>query len=315
LGDGVVFQSKTLRELSLAAGLWLTASACLAAPQPGQAMKLGGSAMPPPAYLAFCERQPQDCGDDARVVLAGAARATAERAALLAELSPAQMQIATPAAVSMPAQPALIKAAWTPPMPAESLLPAPEVLSAVVERAEPLTRVDFVDPAAEARVTDRNGPPAMTPELWSRLNSVNARVNGAIVQRTDMETYGQADYWTTPLEDGQRYGDCEDYVLEKQRALIAAGVPRRAVNIALVTTPWGESHAVLLVSTGDGDYVLDNLNRWVIPWQRTAYRWRERQVDGDPFTWAMIEDPSRRPAPPMARPDARSERLLIASLR
>jgi predicted transglutaminase-like cysteine proteinase len=71
LGDGVVFQIGTFRGLSLAAGLWLTATAALAAPQPGPFMELGGSALPPVGYLDFCQRQPWDCGADPRQVVAG----------------------------------------------------------------------------------------------------------------------------------------------------------------------------------------------------------------------------------------------------
>lgn len=263
--------------------------------------------MPPPAYMAFCRRQPQDCGDDVQVVLASAARANAERTALYAQLTaPAPASIASHEVVTP------TPASWSPSPAAPVLLPVDEPVSATPARAEIAATVDFVDPAVEAERRVEAGPPAMTPELWSKLNNINARVNNAIIQRTDAATYGVVDYWATPLKDGQRYGDCEDYVLEKQRALIAAGAPRRALNIALVTTSWGESHAVLLVSTRSGDYVLDNLTPWVMPAGRTTYRWREREVNGDPFTWAMIEAPKRRPAPPVAAPAAP---LLIASLR
>lgn len=313
----MVFQSKTLRELMLAAGLWLTASACLAAPQPGQIMRVGASAMPPPAYMAFCKRQPQDCGDDAQVVLASAARANAERNALFAQLSPAQWNGPAPAAIGGPSAAQLVKASWTDPAQASPtlLLPVEAPLTAVPERAIIATSVELIDPTAEAQAAADAGPPPMTPELWSKLNKINAHVNNAIIQRTDVANYGLVDYWATPLEDGQRYGDCEDYVLEKQRALIAAGVPRRAVNIALVTTSWGESHAVLLVSTRSGDYVLDNLTPWIDPWQRTSYRWRQREVNGDAFTWAMVDDPAHSAPPPKPAPTPAVAPLLLASLR
>jgi predicted transglutaminase-like cysteine proteinase len=321
LGDGVVFQKKTLRELLLAAGLWLTASACLAAPQPGQSMRLGASAMPPQAYLAFCARRPADCGSDAGQVLAGVVQAENERIALFAAMSPAQLTtaaIAAPAAVASPA--GLVKASWSvAPATERQLAPAPQPLEAVIVRVDTLTKVDFVDPVAEARAVFNVGPPAMTPELWSKLNRINDHVNRALIQRTDMDNYGQADYWATPLEDGRNSGDCEDYVLEKQRALILAGVPRSALNIALVTTTWGESHAVLLVSTREGDYVLDNLSRWVTPWERAPYRWRQREVNGDPFTWAMIQDPSKvtpqQIEPPRDERQPATKGLLLASLR
>ena len=91
---------RTLRELTLAAGLWLTASASVAAPQPGQDMPLGPSALPPRGYVAFCERKPQDCGADTHVVIAGAQRADADRAELMAALGPAMPTTIMPAALS-----------------------------------------------------------------------------------------------------------------------------------------------------------------------------------------------------------------------
>jgi predicted transglutaminase-like cysteine proteinase len=114
---------------------------------------------------------------------------------------------------------------------------------------------------------------------------VNQYLNRTIVRRSDRSAYGVNDRWATPLAYGQRYGDCEDYALEKRRLLIEAGVPAQALNIALATTRWGESHAVLLLSAGGGEYVLDNLEAWILPWDQAPYLWRARQVGGDPFLW------------------------------
>lgn len=127
--------------------------------------------------------------------------------------------------------------------------------------------------------------PAMTPELWAVAQRVNQYVNRTIIRRSDWSAYGVNDRWATPLAYGQRYGDCEDYALEKRRLLIEAGVPAQALNIALATTRWGDSHAVLLLSAGGGEYVLDNLDAWILPWDQAPYRWRARQVGGDPFLW------------------------------
>ena len=134
-----------------------------------------------------------------------------------------------------------------------------------------------------------NAPsPDLTPKLWSAITRVNGQVNRAITQRKDQETYGVEEFWATPLAAGLTYGDCEDYVLEKRRALVAEGVPAHALSIAVVRTSWGESHAVLLVSTSQGDYVLDNLNPWVLPWEKANLVWLERQVAGGAFNWARV---------------------------
>ncbi len=52
----------------------------------------------------------------------------------------------------------------------------------------------------------------------------------------------------------------EDYVLAKRRALIQAGISPSALRIAYVKTRGGEGHAILVVKTDRGEFVLDNLN-------------------------------------------------------
>jgi len=302
----VVFHRKILRELTLAAGLWLTASAAMAAPQPGQDMPLGPSALPPKGYVAFCERKPQDCGADVASVVAGARRADADRAELMAELGAAMPAVIMPAALNGPGGARVVPVAWTGSAAQPELLPAPELQQASIEAAPVRASAVFIDPFAEAVRETEERAPHMTPRLWSLLNRVNGQVNGAIQQRTDIANYGREDFWNTPLEEGRNAGDCEDYVLEKERALIEAGVPRRALNIAVVTTRWGESHAVLLAATSEGEYVLDNLTPWVVTWREAPYHWVRRQVDGEAFSWAMVENPAR---------DVATKGLLIASSR
>lgn len=147
---------------------------------------------------------------------------------------------------------------------------------------------------------------AMTPQTWALINRTNATVNRAIVPQTDLATYGVAEVWATPLENGVKYGDCEDYVLEKRRALLGSGLPPAALSIAVVATFRGETHAVLLVDTDAGEYVLDSLTPWVLPWTKASYRWRERQVAGSASHWAMAAD--------AAPADQRRPDLLLASL-
>lgn len=130
---------------------------------------------------------------------------------------------------------------------------------------------------------------AMTAELWTLANRINRGVNHAIRSRADTEVYGVADRWATPLEDGVRAGDCEDFVLEKRRALLAAGFPAQALDVALVVTRQGEAHAVLLLNTSLGEYALDNLTPWIVPWRDAPYEWTRREVGGDMLTWAAID--------------------------
>lgn len=89
-------------------------------------------------------------------------------------------------------------------------------------------------------------------ETVGLLKRINRNINAAIVPRSD----GSSDRWAANATTG----DCEDYVLAKRRALINAGLPPSALRIAHVKTPSGEGHAVLVVRTTAGNFVLDNLD-------------------------------------------------------
>jgi predicted transglutaminase-like cysteine proteinase len=129
-----------------------------------------------------------------------------------------------------------------------------------------------------------------TVRLTDEVREVNARVNRAIASRSDIETYGVVEYWATPLSSGlaNPRGDCEDYVLEKRRALLAEGVPARALSIAVVMTPKNILHVVLLVSTDRGELVLDSLTPWIVSWDETGYRWIKREKNGSARNWITV---------------------------
>lgn len=118
--------------------------------------------------------------------------------------------------------------------------------------------------------------------------SINDRVNHAIKAETDQQIYHVADYWVAPgIQPGAR-GDCEDFALEKRRLLIDSGIPAASLSIAIVRTPAGEAHAVLVVSAKQGDYVLDNLQPDVKAWQMTNYSWISRQGPGNDLNWVSL---------------------------
>jgi predicted transglutaminase-like cysteine proteinase len=131
---------------------------------------------------------------------------------------------------------------------------------------------------AECRV-NRDEPEvvAFSQDLWNTLIRVNRKVNAEIKPVTDIAHWGISDRWDFPT-DGQ--GDCEDIQIEKRRLLQAEGVPARAMRIAMVINKEGEGHAVLLVRTDRGDYVLDNRINTVMAWHRTGYVWVKREGDG-----------------------------------
>ncbi len=141
---------------------------------------------------------------------------------------------------------------------------------------------------------------AMDGTTLSLLRSVNDQVNGTMRATTDVQTYGVSDYWNDPaLTRGVR-GDCEDFALEKRRMLIEHGVPVASLSLAIVRTRRGEEHAVLVVTTDAGDYVLDNLTYDVRPWRKAGYTWISRQGPGNDLGWVSLvpanSAPQLRPA-------------------
>jgi predicted transglutaminase-like cysteine proteinase len=129
----------------------------------------------------------------------------------------------------------------------------------------------------------------LTPEVWAALNGINQSINAKIRPMSDEQAFGISDYWTLPLSDGPRaVGNCKHYALEKRKALVDAGFSADALSIAIVKTSWGEVHAVLIVGTDQGDYVLDNLSPWIKGWREVNYAWVERQVPGKPLHWAGV---------------------------
>ncbi|NBB66094.1 hypothetical protein GVN18_43290 [Pseudomonas sp. ODNR1LW] len=153
------------------------------------------------------------------------------------------------------------------------------------------------DVSARVRDLDRNwsrpapikAPPIITLSDmdWKAISDINRQVNRQIRSGSDERVYGVGDYWAVPTGDRAR-GDCEDFVLAKRRALMHAGYPVEALSIAVVETRWGEVHAVLLVATDRGDFVLDNLTGRISRWDEVNYKWRERQAPGKTFEWVRM---------------------------
>ncbi|WP_370868352.1 transglutaminase-like cysteine peptidase [Phenylobacterium sp.] len=286
-------------------------------------MVLSEAAAAPNGYLDFCRRQPQDCGGaPAPVVRKVAEMELARRGASNERSVAAGLPRHAPAAQQVNWTQAFAEARRRREM-AEISNAAVAAAMVAVQQAElePRTDAPWASHAGLQRVSytatvqgampgtgpgtvadrraSRSQPPVMaqaapatldmTPELWSQINKANDKVNRAIGRRSDLATYGVQDHWATPLAQGTGFGDCEDYVLEKRRALIAGGVPETALSIAVATTSWGEHHAVLLVDTAQGAYVLDSLTPWVLPWRKANLIWHERQVAGAPFRWSMVD--------------------------
>jgi predicted transglutaminase-like cysteine proteinase len=138
----------------------------------------------------------------------------------------------------------------------------------------------------------------LSPKAWTDMVKVNAWVNNSIKPITDQEHWGVVENWSYP-DDG--YGDCEDYVLLKRRMLMQAGWPREALLITVVRDKKGDGHAVLTVKTNRGEFILDNQESEVLPWNRTGYRFVKRQSQTNPNVWVSLDEPRAEPATVSAR--------------
>jgi predicted transglutaminase-like cysteine proteinase len=127
----------------------------------------------------------------------------------------------------------------------------------------------------------------LSKTAWRDLKLVNDRVNRAIEPMTDEDNYGVAEYWGYPV-NGR--GDCEDYVLLKRKLLVDAGWPRSALLVTVVRDKKGDGHAVLMVKTDRGEFVLDNQEARILPWQDTGYRYVKRQSQEDQNVWVSLGD-------------------------
>ena len=101
------------------------------------------------------------------------------------------------------------------------------------------------------------------------LQAVNDYWNQAVMGSEDMQIWGEAEYWATPLESlGKRAADCEDFVIGKYFSLLRLGVPVEKLRFIYVRARIGGigstqsiAHMVLgYYETPQSDpLVLDNL--------------------------------------------------------
>jgi predicted transglutaminase-like cysteine proteinase len=126
---------------------------------------------------------------------------------------------------------------------------------------------------------------AVTPENWNMLIQVNTYVNGKIKPESDIDLYHVPEYWAYPTTAG----DCEDYVLLKKRYLASMGFSADELLITVLLDEKGEGHAVLTVTTHDGDFILDNRRDEILRWDQTQYRFLKRQSQLDPRQWVSLQ--------------------------
>jgi predicted transglutaminase-like cysteine proteinase len=127
---------------------------------------------------------------------------------------------------------------------------------------------------------------ALTPDRWRMLIQVNKMVNSKIQPVSDLDQYGELERWSLPVDKG----DCEDYVLLKQQYLESLGFAPGDLLITVVLDETGAGHAVLTVSTQNGDFVLDNRRNDVLRWNETGYNFLKRQSQENPRHWVALRE-------------------------
>ena len=118
----------------------------------------------------------------------------------------------------------------------------------------------------------------LTPEVEADIERLNRDVNQRI---RPVKT-------TSDWRIGPESGNCNDYVVTKRHELMASGLPASALLIAVVRTPAGEGHLVLMVRTDRGDLLLDNLTPDIRRRGETRYAWLKRQSARDATLWERM---------------------------
>lgn len=126
----------------------------------------------------------------------------------------------------------------------------------------------------------------LTQNNWAQLLEINAKFNAEIKPINDIDLYQTEEFWTYP----RGYGDCEDYVLAKRRALLEAGWPASTLLVTVVRQQNGEGHAVLTVRTDRGDLILDNQEGLIKVWSQTPYHYIKRQSQVHAGRWMELSD-------------------------
>jgi predicted transglutaminase-like cysteine proteinase len=126
-----------------------------------------------------------------------------------------------------------------------------------------------------------DGRIVLSDDLFNRIMRVNREINRRMTPKIDAT-------WHI----GGSSGDCKDYALTKRDILDKIGLPTSATLIATVLVPGGQMHAVLVLRTDRGDFVLDNLSSAIRSWTALPYHWNEIQSPDDPSIWLRVSEPA-----------------------
>lgn len=143
--------------------------------------------------------------------------------------------------------------------------------------------VFYVDDQRSERYRKQYGEQAerRLNSLLAMMNSLTASTEDQIVvevnrffnqieYQTDVNTWGQKDYWASRLEFlGKGQGDCEDFAVAKYLTMMQLGVPEKKLFLTYVKATGYPDAAHLVVSyykePGTVPFVLDNYNKRILP--------------------------------------------------
>jgi len=146
----------------------------------------------------------------------------------------------------------------------------------------PIAFAKFCDSAADQCVRIGDGDMVeLTKQKRMELQRVNAEINTSIIYASEQD--GEDDWKLNPAS-----GDCDDFAVTKRQRLLRAGWPSGALRIATARTTDGIGHAVLVVSTSQGDLVLDNRTNVVKPWKAVDLKWIKIQSHENPRIWLKL---------------------------
>jgi predicted transglutaminase-like cysteine proteinase len=121
-------------------------------------------------------------------------------------------------------------------------------------------------------------------DVMNLLCDVNDDVNEKISPKLDAPEQD----WNIWPRSG--YGDCTDYTVTKRAELMSKGLPSSSLLIAEVVTPEEEPHAILVVRTVGGDYVLDNRDPMIYLWNEVGYWYVKMQTPENPNFWKSVDE-------------------------
>ncbi|MCV9964808.1 transglutaminase-like cysteine peptidase [Pararhizobium sp. BT-229] len=135
----------------------------------------------------------------------------------------------------------------------------------------------------QSKATD---PVSLSTEQWQEVRRINRAVNDTIQHATDQDLYGREEVWAFP----ETAGDTEDFALLKQRQLTERGIPSSSLLLTVAIKPNGDGHALLTISTSEGDFILDDETNEILSWGKVPYKFIKRQDPTHSARWVKIAD-------------------------